>query len=150
MIYIHTSETDYAAIQNDCGYVCVCGFKAQAGEARGMSIFILKMVSRTISDGRVPREHDLSDGKAISYTVGFRQSKTVLFDWNLLVLLLIVSRVDFIAFVLFLEAAGVREYCCIRWQSKIGWNLCFSRVLGEKRVFCARRTLVQADWWRWT
>ena len=31
------------------------------------------------------------------------------FDWLLLVLL-IVSRVDFIVFVLFLEAVGVREY----------------------------------------
>ena len=34
------------------------------------------------------------------------------FDWILLVLLLIVRRVDFIVFVLFLEAVGVREYCC--------------------------------------
>ena len=33
---------------------------------------------------------------AISYTVGYRQLKTALFDWNLLVLLLIVSRVDFL------------------------------------------------------
>ena len=33
--------------------------------------------------------------------------------------LLIVSRVDFIVFVLFLEAVGVREYCCTAvWQSK--------------------------------
>ena len=44
------------------------------------------------------------------YTVGFRQSKTALFDWILLVLL-IVSPVDIKAFVLFLEAVGVREYC---------------------------------------
>ena len=50
--------------------------------------------------------------KAISDTVGFRQSKTALFDWILLVLLLIGSRVDFTVFVLFLEAACVREYCC--------------------------------------
>ena len=50
--------------------------------------------------------------KAISYTVGFRQSKTALFDWIRLVLLLIVSRVDFIVFELFLEAVGVRKYCC--------------------------------------
>ena len=34
------------------------------------------------------------------------------FDWILLVLLLVVRRVDFIVFVLFLEAVGVREYCC--------------------------------------
>ena len=40
-----------------------------------------------------------------------RPSSTGLFfDWILLVLLLIVSRVDFIVFVLFLEAVGVREY----------------------------------------
>ena len=37
----------------------------------------------------------------------------------LLVLLLIVSRVDFIVFVLFLEAIGVREYCCTAVE--IGW-----------------------------
>ena len=46
--------------------------------------------------------------QAISCAVGFRQSKTALFDWTffdwiLLVLLLIVSRsVDFIVFALFL------------------------------------------------
>ena len=56
----------------------------------------------------------------ISYTIGFRQSKTALYDWILLVLL-IVNRVDFIVLVLFLEAVGVREYCCTAvWQSKIG------------------------------
>ena len=60
--------------------------------------------------------------KAIFDTVGFRQSKTALFDWILLVPLLIVSRVDLIVFVLFLEAVGVRVYCCTAvWQSKIGW-----------------------------
>ena len=57
--------------------------------------------------------------QAISYAVGFRQLKTALFDWILLVLLLIVSRVDFIVFVLFLEAVGVREYCCTAVE--IGW-----------------------------
>ena len=47
------------------------------------------------------------------------------FDWILLVPLLIVSRVDFIVFVLFLEAVGVREYCGTAvWQSTIGWQLC--------------------------
>ena len=56
---------------------------------------------------------------AISYTVGFRQSKTVLFDWILLVHLLIVSRVDFIAFALFLEAVGVRGYCCIAVENRL-------------------------------
>ena len=34
------------------------------------------------------------------------------FDWILLVLLLIASRVDFIVVVVFLEGVGVREYCC--------------------------------------
>ena len=38
-------------------------------------------------------------------------STGLFFDWILLVLLLIVSRVDCIVFVLFLEAVGVREYC---------------------------------------
>ena len=62
-------------------------------------------------------------------------STGLFFDWILLGLLLIVSRVDFIAFVLFLEAVGVREYCCTAiWQSKIGWQLCASRVLLEQRV----------------
>ena len=57
---------------------------------------------------------------------------------GLLVLLLIVSRVDFIVFVLFLEAVGVRKYCCTAvpevWQSKIARQLCVSRVLREQRV----------------
>ena len=70
---------------------------------------------------------------AISYAVGFRQqSRTALFDWILLVLLLIVSRVDFIVFVLFLEAIGVREYCCTAVE--IGWQLYDSRVLREQRL----------------
>ena len=100
--------------------------------------------------------------KAISYAGGFRQLKTALFDWILPVALLIVSRVDFVVFVLFLEAVGVGEYCCTAvWQSKIDWRLCqlcfarsspatrASRVLGEQRVLRARRTFVQASWWRW-
>ena len=50
--------------------------------------------------------------RPFSYTVGFRKSKTALFDWIcfgwiLLVFLLIVSLLEFIAFVLFLEAVGV-------------------------------------------
>ena len=52
-------------------------------------------------------------------------------DWILLVLL-IVSRVDFIVFVLFLEAVGVREYCCT--AGEIGWQLCASRCLREQRL----------------
>ena len=33
------------------------------------------------------------------------------------------------------------------WQSKIG--LCASHALREQGVLRARRTLVQAGWWRW-
>ena len=54
------------------------------------------------------------------------------FDWILLVLLLIASRVHFIVFVLFLEAVGVREYCCT--AGEIGWQLCASRCLREQRL----------------
>ena len=46
-------------------------------------------------------------------------STGLFFVWILLVLLLIVSRIDFIVFVLFLEAVGVREYCCT--AGEIGW-----------------------------
>ena len=53
-----------------------------------------------------------------------RPSSTGLFfDWILLVLL-IVSRVEFIVFVLFLEAVGVRKYCCTAVE--IGWQFCAS------------------------
>ena len=54
------------------------------------------------------------------------------FDWILLVVLLIVSRVDFIVFVLFLEAVGVREYCCT--AAEIGWKLCALRFLREQQL----------------
>ena len=46
-------------------------------------------------------------------------STGLFFDWILLVLL-IVSRVDFIVFVLFLEAVGVREYCCTKQSKSVG------------------------------
>ena len=59
-------------------------------------------------------------------------STGLFFDGNLLVLFLIVSRVDFIVFVLFLEAVGVREYCCK--PVEIGWQLCVSRFLREQRL----------------
>ena len=55
-----------------------------------------------------------------------------LFDWILLVLLLIVGRVEFIVFVLFLEAVGVREYCYT--AGEIGRQLCASRFLREQRL----------------
>ena len=83
---------------------------------------------------------------AISYTVGFRQSKTALFDWTFFRLDSSgpssyrqsssysqgYSRVDFTVFVLFLEAVGVREYCCTAVE--IGWQLCGSRFLREQRL----------------
>ena len=59
-------------------------------------------------------------------------STGLFFDWILLVLLLIVSRVDFTVFLLFLEAVGVREYCCTAVE--IGWLLCASRFLREQRL----------------
>ena len=85
----------------------------------------------------------------------FRQLKTALFDWTFFGLdssnpsYRQSSR--FYSFVLFLEAVGVRKYCCTTvWQSKIGWQLCASRVPRGQRVLRARQTLVQAGWWRWT
>ena len=74
-------------------------------------------------------------------------STGVFFDWILLVLLLIASRVDFVAFVLFLEAVGVREYCCMGVKNRLA--ACASRVLLKQRVLRAPRTVVQAGWWRW-
>ena len=60
-------------------------------------------------------------------------STGLFFDWILLVvLLLIVSRVDFIVFVLFLEVVGGREYCCTADES--GWQLCALRCLREQRL----------------
>ena len=59
-------------------------------------------------------------------------STGLFFDWILLVLLLTVSRVDFIVFVLLLEAVGVREYCCTAVE--IGRQLCASRFLREQRL----------------
>ena len=53
-------------------------------------------------------------------------------DWILLIFFLVVSRVDFIAFVLFLEAVDVREYCCTAVE--IGWHLCAWRFLREQRL----------------
>ena len=46
--------------------------------------------------------------------------------------LLIVSRVDFIVFVLFLGAVGVRVHCCTAVE--IDWQLCASRILCEQRL----------------
>ena len=68
-------------------------------------------------------------------------------DWILLILLLIVSRIYFIVFVLFVDAVGVREYCSM--AAEIGWQLCASRVIREQRVLRVRRTFVQAGSWRW-
>ena len=52
-------------------------------------------------------------------------STGVFFDWIPLILFLVVSRVDFIVFVLFREVVCVREYCCVAVE--IGWQLCFAR-----------------------
>ena len=59
-------------------------------------------------------------------------STGLFFDWILLVLILIVSRVDFRVFVLFLEAVGVEEYCCT--AGEISWQLYASRCLREQRL----------------
>ena len=67
------------------------------------------------------------------------------FDWILLVLLLIVSQVFFVVFVLFLEAVGVREYCCTYSSRNRLAALCFA--LSPRAT--ARRTLVPASWWLW-
>ena len=56
-------------------------------------------------------------------------STGLFFDWVLLVLL-IVGRSD--SFVLFLEAVGVRAYCCTAVE--IGWQLCASRFLRKQRL----------------
>ena len=75
---------------------------------------------------------------AISYAVTFRQSKTALFYWTLFRLDFSVPSsdrqftVDVIVFVLFLEAVGVREYCCTAVE--IGRQLCASRFLCEQRL----------------
>ena len=65
-------------------------------------------------------------------------STGLFFDWILLVILFIVSRVDFIVFVLFVEAVGVREYCCMAVEYRLAAlsavlraffasNACFAR-----------------------
>ena len=69
---------------------------------------------------------------AISYTVGFRQSRTAHIHWTffdlilLVVLFLIVSRVYFKVIVLFLEAVCVTEYCCTAVENRLA-ALCFAR-----------------------
>ena len=77
------------------------------------------------------------------FTVGFRQSKTALFDWTvfgwiLLRHLLIVESV-FIVFVLFLEAVGVREYCCVSVENRLE-ALCFVRSPRATRASRATNT----------
>ena len=63
-------------------------------------------------------------------------STGLFFDWILLVLLLIVTRVDFIVFVLFLEAVGVREYCCMALENRLA-ALCFARSSRATGASCA-------------
>ena len=91
--------------------------------------------------------------KAISYAVGFRQSKTAVFDWTFLdwgfLWSFFLSSIEAIlyevVFVLSLEAVGVREYCCM--YSSQNWlaALCFD--LSPRAT--TRRTLVPASWWLW-
>ena len=52
-------------------------------------------------------------------------STGMFFDWNLQVLL-IVSQVDFIVFVLFLEAVRVRGHCCMPVENRLPAQ-CFAR-----------------------
>ena len=59
-------------------------------------------------------------------------STGLFFGWILL-LLLIVSRVDFIVFVLFLEAVDVREYCCMVLETWLA-ALCFARYSRATRA----------------
>ena len=66
-------------------------------------------------------------------------STGLFFDWILLVLL-IISRADFIVFVLFLEAVGVTEYCCTAVENRVA-ALWFARSARVTRAR-ARRTLV--------
>ena len=70
-----------------------------------------------------------------------------LFDWILLVLL-IVSRVGFIVVVLFLEAVGVREYCCRRVRYTLVENTCPPiKPVGYSvpRAFFASKACVACD-----
>ena len=89
--------------------------------------------------------------KAISYAVGFHQSKTALFDFTRFRLnymfVLIVSRVDFNFFELFLvERGGWCEGVLLLYSSRIRLAaLCFA--LSPRAT--ARRTFVPASWWLW-
>ena len=46
------------------------------------------------------------------------------FNWIFQALLLTVNRADFLVFVLFLKAIGVREYCCMAVECRLQ-ALCF-------------------------
>ena len=58
-------------------------------------------------------------------------STGLFFDWIILVFFFLSSSILDV-FVLFLEAVGVREYCCT--AGEIGWQLCASRFLREQRL----------------
>ena len=64
-------------------------------------------------------------------------STGLFFDRILLVLLLIISRVDFIVFVLFLEAV---EYCCMALETRLA-ALCFARSSRATRA--SRATILR-------
>ena len=55
-----------------------------------------------------------------------RPFSTGLFFYWILLALLIVSRVDFMVLVLFLETVGVRESCCMAVENQLA-ALCFAR-----------------------
>ena len=69
------------------------------------------------------------------------------FFFDRILLVLIVSRVDFMVLVLFLEAVGVREFYCMAIENRLA-VLCFARSARATRAR-ARRTLVPASWWLW-
>ena len=60
------------------------------------------------------------------------------FDWIISVILFIVSRVDFIVFLLVLDAVGARGYCCTACckaaENRVA-ALCFARSPRATRTF---------------
>ena len=70
------------------------------------------------------------------------QSKRAVFDWTFFrldyLVLLIVSRVEFIVFALFLEAVGVREYCCMAVENRLA-VLCSARASRAREELSSKR-----------
>ena len=92
--------------------------------------------------------------EAISFTVGFRQSKTAVFDWSFF-------RLDsgpssyrqwsrFFSFCALPRGGwceGVLLYCCMAVENRLS-ALCFARSARATRARVPR-TLVPASWWLW-